>query len=63
MKVSHEAPIPYMKQITGMIDYDYCLPPLLDESDEYKNYLQEDGCVFIIGNTSNRENDDGIYLQ
>ena len=41
MKVSHEAPIPYMKEIRGMIDYDYCLPHLLDESKEYKNYFQE----------------------
>ena len=41
MKVSHEAPIPYMKQIRGMIDYDYILPHLLDESPEYKQYFQE----------------------
>jgi hypothetical protein len=41
MKVSHEAPIPYMKQVRGMIDYDYCLPHLLDESEEYKQYFQE----------------------
>ena len=41
MKVSHEAPIPYMKQVRGMIDYDYCLPHLLDESEEYKQYFKE----------------------
>lgn len=41
MKVSHEAPIPYMKQVRGLIDYDYCLPHLLDESEEYKKYFQE----------------------
>ena len=41
MKVSHEAPIPYMRQVRGMIDYDYCLPHLLDESKEYKQYFQE----------------------
>ena len=41
MKVSHEAPIPYMRQVRGMIDYDYCLPHLLDESEEYKQYFQE----------------------
>ena len=41
MKVSHEAPIPYMKQVRGMIDYDYCLPHLLDESEEYKQYFEE----------------------
>ncbi len=41
MKVSHEAPIPYMKQVRGMIDYDYCLPHLLDENEEYKEYFQQ----------------------
>ena len=41
MKVSHEAPIPYMKQVRGLIDYDYCLPHLLDESDEYLDYFTE----------------------
>ena len=41
MKVSHEAPIPYMKQVRGMIDYDYCLPHLLDENKEYKQYFKE----------------------
>ena len=41
MKVSHEAPIPYMRQVRGLIDYDYCLPYLLDESEEYKQYFQE----------------------
>ena len=30
-----------MKQIRGMIDYDYCLPHLLDKSEEYKQYFQE----------------------
>ena len=41
MKVSHEAPIPYMRQVRGLIDYDYCLPHLLDENEDYKNYFQE----------------------
>tara|TARA_R110000851_G_scaffold204810_6_gene356694 strand:+ start:413 stop:1207 length:795 start_codon:yes stop_codon:yes gene_type:complete len=41
MKVSHEAPIQYMDEIRGMIDYDYCLPHLLDESEEYKKYFQQ----------------------
>lgn len=41
MKVAHEAPIPYMKQVRGLTDYDYCLPHLLDESKEYKQYFQE----------------------
>ena len=41
MKVSHEAPVPYMRQVRGLIDYDYCLPHLLDENEEYKQYFQE----------------------
>jgi hypothetical protein len=41
MKVSHEAPIPYMRQVRELIDYDYCLPHLLDESEEYKKYFEE----------------------
>ena len=40
-KVSHEAPIPYMKQVRELIDYDYCLPHLLDKSKEYKQYFQQ----------------------
>ena len=54
MKVSHEAPIPYMKQVRGMIDYDYCLPHLLDESDEYLDYFiesKEMGRYIIMDNS------------
>ena len=40
MKVSHEVPIPYLKLSEEFNDYDYCLPHLLDESKEYKNYFQ-----------------------
>ena len=32
MKVSHEVPIPYLRQSRSFNDYDYCLPHLLDES-------------------------------
>jgi len=41
MKVSHEAPIPFMSQMRPYLDYDYCLPHLLDSSNEYFNYFQE----------------------
>jgi hypothetical protein len=41
MKVSHEAPVPYMRQVRGLIDYDYCLPHLLDENEDYKKYFEE----------------------
>jgi hypothetical protein len=39
MKVSHEAPIQYMKVVRGMTDYCYCLPHLLDENDDYVQYF------------------------
>jgi hypothetical protein len=41
MKVSHEAPIPYMRQVRELIDYDYCLPHMLDENEDYVKYFQE----------------------
>ena len=41
MKISHEVPIPYLKQSRAFNDYDYCLPHLLDENEEYKQYFQE----------------------
>jgi len=41
MKVSHEVPIPYLNKSNDFNDYDYCLPHLLDESEEYKNYFVE----------------------
>ena len=41
MKISHEAPIPFLKQVRGLIDYDYCLPHLLDENDDYIDYFVE----------------------
>jgi len=40
MKVSHEVPTPYLKESRGFNDYDYCLPHLLDESKEYREYFQ-----------------------
>ena len=54
MKVSHEAPILYMKQVRGLIDYDYCLPHLLDENDEYLDYFiesKEMGRYIIMDNS------------
>jgi len=54
MKVSHEAPIQYMKEVRGMTDYCYCLPHLLDESKEYKKYFQqskESGRYIIMDNS------------
>jgi len=39
MKVSHEVPIPYLKESRAFNDYDYCLPHLLDENKEYKKFF------------------------
>lgn len=41
MKVSHESPIPYMNEIRELTDYCYCLPHLLDDSNDYFNYFLE----------------------
>ena len=41
MKVSHEVPIPYLEKSRFFNDYDYCLPHLLDSSNEYFNYFKE----------------------
>ncbi len=41
MKVSHEVPIPYLNKSREFNDYCYCLPHLLDESEEYKDYKKE----------------------
>ena len=54
MKVSHEAPVPYMRQVRGLIDYDYCLPHLLDENEMYKAHFlkaKKDGRYIIMDNS------------
>ncbi len=39
MKVAHEAPIRYMREVRGLTNYCYCLPHLLDENTEYFQYF------------------------
>ena len=54
MKVSHEVPIPYLNKSRDFNSYDYCLPHLLDESKEYKDYFQkskEMGRYIIMDNS------------
>ena len=54
MKVSHEVPIPYLNKSREFNDYCYCLPHLLDESEEYKDYFQkskEMGRYIIMDNS------------
>jgi len=41
MRVSHEVPIPYLNKSREFNDYDYCLPHLLDENEDYKKYFIE----------------------
>ena len=41
MKVSHEVPIPYLEKSRDFNDYDYCLPHLLDQSNEYRDFFYE----------------------
>ena len=41
MKVSHEVPIPYLEKSRDFNDYDYCLPHLLDQSKEYRDFFYE----------------------
>ena len=37
MKVSHEVPLCLLEESLQFNDYDYCLPHLLDQHEEYKN--------------------------
>jgi hypothetical protein len=39
IKVSHEVPFCLLEQSREFNDYDYCLPHLLDENEEYKNFF------------------------
>jgi len=41
MKISHEVPFCLLEKSREFNDYDYCLPHLLDQSEEYKNFFYE----------------------
>ena len=41
MKISHEVPFCLLEKSREFNDYDYCLPHLLDENEEYKNFFYE----------------------
>ena len=41
IKISHEVPFCLLKQSRDFNDYDYCLPHLMDESEEYSNFFYE----------------------
>ena len=41
VKVSHEVPFCLLSQSLEFNDYDYCLPHLMDEYEEYRNFFYE----------------------
>ena len=41
VKISHEVPFCLLEQSRKFNDYDYCLPHLMDESEEYRNFFYE----------------------
>tara|TARA_R110002012_G_C11519420_1_gene599291 strand:- start:90 stop:896 length:807 start_codon:yes stop_codon:yes gene_type:complete len=53
-KVSHELPINMLHLSCNINDYEYCLPHLLDQSEEYKSHFykaKEDGRYIIMDNS------------
>ena len=54
MKVSHEVPRCLLTASTEFNDYDYCLPHLLDQDEEYKQYFidaRDKGRYVIMDNS------------
>jgi len=41
VKLSHEVPFCLLEQSRKFNDYDYCLPHLMDENEEYRNFFYE----------------------
>ena len=53
-KVSHEVPLCLLELSKQFNDYDYCLPHLLDQDEEYKNYFlqsKNEGRYIIMDNS------------
>ena len=40
MKVSHEVPVALIKSSPSFNHYDYCLPHLLNQNEDYLNYFK-----------------------
>ena len=54
IKVSHEVPSALLHLSKHINDYDYCLPHLLDENEDYKNYFikaKKNGRYIIMDNS------------
>jgi len=41
MKISHELPLSLMHNAYEWNDYDYCLPHLIDQYDQYRLFFQK----------------------
>jgi hypothetical protein len=54
VKVSHEVPLQLLGESKQFNDYDYCLPHLLDQYEDYKNYFyqaKKEGRYIIMDNS------------
>jgi hypothetical protein len=54
MKVSHEVPLCLLEDSKKFNQYQYCLPHLLDQSEEYKEFfikVKNEGCYIIMDNS------------
>ena len=54
MKISHEVPLCLLEDSLWFNDYQYCLPHLLDQSQEYKDFfikVKENGVYIIMDNS------------
>jgi hypothetical protein len=54
MKISHEVPICLLEDSLDFNDYQYCLPHLLDQDEEYKNFfykVKQLGVYIIMDNS------------
>ena len=54
MKISHEVPICLLEDSLDFNDYQYCLPHLLDQDEDYKNFfykVKQQGVYTIMNNS------------
>ncbi len=54
MKISHEVPICLLEDSLDFNDYQYCLPHLLDQDEDYKNFfykVKQQGVYIIMDNS------------
>ena len=54
MKISHEVPICLLEDSLDFNDYQYCLPHLLDQDEDYKNFfykVKQQGIYTIMDNS------------